>query len=177
MGPKLTTAVALGVAGVVLVNLGAPTGGAGENAVLGLVLVFGAVCAEATFTLLGKKLTADLDMIEISTAAAVGALVLFAIPAGVQAVSFDWSQVDLSVWGCSRLVGARDDGPGLGHVVRGCASRTRRCCLGVHGRYPGQRPRLVLLPARRGISPWHLLGMGAVLAGIGLVAWRERERD
>ncbi len=71
-------AVGLAVAGVVVVNLGSDVqDGSGSNVVLGSALVFGAVLCEATYSLLGKRLTASLTAAQITTVAAVGALIAF----------------------------------------------------------------------------------------------------
>lgn len=53
--------LALAVAGVVVVNLGEDTGSGADLTTaalsVGSLLVFGAVCSEAAYTLLGKRLT------------------------------------------------------------------------------------------------------------------------
>ena len=70
--------LALAVGGVVVVNLGADiTDGTGDEEVLGAALVFAAECCEATYSLTGKRLSADLSPLQIVTAAAVLASVLF----------------------------------------------------------------------------------------------------
>jgi len=67
---KLTaTGIALGVAGVVAVNVGVDptdTNGVATALWLGSLLVFAAVCCEAAYTLLGKRLTADLTPVQIA---------------------------------------------------------------------------------------------------------------
>jgi drug/metabolite transporter (DMT)-like permease len=99
LGPWRVFAVVLGVGGVVLVNLGADTAeGAGDAIVIGSILVFGAVLCEATYSLMGKRLTADLDALTIVTAAATLALVLFAPLAVWDAVRFDWSAPTAGQW-------------------------------------------------------------------------------
>ena len=65
---------------------------------LGSLLVFGAVCCEAAYSLLGKRLTADLSPIAIAVWAAVGAAVVFAPFAVVQAIAFDWSTPTAEDW-------------------------------------------------------------------------------
>lgn len=59
---------------------------------LGSLLVFRAVCYEAVYSLLGKRLTADLSPLGIASLAAALAGVLFAPIAVAQGIGFDWSQ-------------------------------------------------------------------------------------
>ncbi len=173
---RLAAALVLGVAGVVVVNLGAPPEGGGGNAVLGTMLVFGAVCAEATYTLLGKRLSADFDMIEISTMAAVGGLAAFAVPGLFQLGDVQWSSLSPATWWGVLWWGMGT--MALGSVawfagvrrVRGIVASVFMTVMPVSA--------LVLSYVLLGesFSLWHLVGMTAVVAGILLVATREGVR-
>lgn len=110
MGRHQLTALVLGVVGVAFVNITADTArGTGDAVVLGSALVFGAVCCEAAYSLLGKRLTADLSPLLVTTVAAVAATVLFAVPAAVGSAGFDWSEpsgadwVALAWWGAGTM--------------------------------------------------------------------------
>jgi drug/metabolite transporter (DMT)-like permease len=99
LGPWRVFAVVLGVGGVVLVNTGAETAeGTGDRIMIGSLLVFGAVLCEAAYSLMGKRLTADLDALTIVTAAATLALVLFAPLAVWDALRFDWAAPTAGQW-------------------------------------------------------------------------------
>ena len=68
-------ALALAVAGVMILQVGSGGDGAGGNgggglAIVGALLVFGAVCCEAAYTLLGKRASEDADPILIAFLAA-----------------------------------------------------------------------------------------------------------
>jgi drug/metabolite transporter (DMT)-like permease len=82
--------LALAVAGVMAVNLGGVPGGQGGNVWLGSLLVFAAVCCEAAYTLLGKRLGDDLSPVRIAMLAAVIAGLVLAPVATAQASGFDW---------------------------------------------------------------------------------------
>ena len=87
------------VAGVVAVNLGGARGeGGGTNLWLGTLLVFGAVCGEAAYTLLGKRLTADLSPLAVAALAGLLAAGLFAPFAAWQAAGFDWAGPSAAEW-------------------------------------------------------------------------------
>lgn len=102
--------IALAVGGVVVVNAGADVAQGSGNAVyLGAGLVFGAVVCEATYSLVGKRLSADLSPLQIVTAAAVLGAALFAPIAAAEAVTFrasdpTWGQwVSLTWWGAGTM--------------------------------------------------------------------------
>jgi drug/metabolite transporter (DMT)-like permease len=46
----ILTGLAVAVAGIIAVNIGGPSSGSGSNLWLGSLIVFGAVCCEATYT-------------------------------------------------------------------------------------------------------------------------------
>lgn len=94
-----TLAIALAVAGVVLVNVFGSTGSdAGDLVVVGSLLVFAAVCCEATYTLVGMRLSADLDPMSLTLLAAVVAIVAFSPLAIWDLVGFDWTVPAASEW-------------------------------------------------------------------------------
>jgi len=91
--------IGLAVTGVLVVNLGADVAQGSGNAVwLGAGLVFGAVVCEATYSIVGKRLTVDLSPLQIVTAAAVLGAVLFAPLAVVEATSFSMSDPTIGQW-------------------------------------------------------------------------------
>ena len=99
LGAPQVTALALAVAGVVVVNVSSSaTQGGGGSLLLGIALVLGAVCCEATYSLLGKQLTADLSPLAISAASALLATALFLPLAVWDAVGFSWSAPNTGEW-------------------------------------------------------------------------------
>jgi drug/metabolite transporter (DMT)-like permease len=97
-------AVACGVAGIGLLSLGgspAPVDAGGvsrAHAWLGNILLFGAVCCEASYAVIGKKLTAVLSPKRISAVINLWGFVL-TTPAGLYAAwRFEFSTVELGMW-------------------------------------------------------------------------------
>lgn len=164
----------LAVGGVVVVNLGGAVGGQGDNPWLGSALVFGAVCCEATYTLLGKKLTAALTPLAISAVAAVGAGLLFAPFAVAEAVSFDWGAPSLGDWVAVLWWGAATMGLGSVLWFHGMRRSSGATASGFMGVMPVSA--LVLSYALLG-EPFHwthVVGIAAVLLGLAAVIKSDR---
>lgn len=75
-GWRAIVAIGLAVAGVLLLQIGAGQGSRG-NDWLGMGLVFAAVCCEASYTLLGKRVSAHIDPVLVACLGALIALPLF----------------------------------------------------------------------------------------------------
>ena len=163
----------LAVAGVVAVNLGGPSSGSGNAVWVGSLLVFGAVCCEAVYTLLGKRLTADLSPLAIAVWAAVGAAVLFAPFAVVQGVGFDWTAPGWSDW--AALVWWGTGTMGLGSVLwfRGVMRVSGTTASGFMAVMPISALLLSYLLLGEAFAWTHLVGMAAVAAGIAAVAYSD----
>jgi drug/metabolite transporter (DMT)-like permease len=165
-------AIVLAVAGVVVVNVFGGTGSSGGDLVIvGSVLVFAAVCCEATYTLVGMELSADLDAMSLTLVAALVAIVGFAPLAVWDLVGFEWSAPSSSEW-----MGALWWGAGtmaLGSVLwfmgnRSVSGTTASVFMGVM-----PVSALVLSYVLLGESfEWvHVVGMATVLAGLALTTW------
>ena len=98
LAPRVWVAVGLAVAGVATLTLarGGPAGGGPSLA--GNLLVFGCVCCEAVYVILGKRLTATLSARRISALINLFGLALMT-PFGLwQAASFDFGALTPSLW-------------------------------------------------------------------------------
>ncbi len=92
-------AVALAVCGVVILTLGRGLGTGGAQSVLGNLLVFGCVCCEAVYVVIGKRLTATLSAMRISALINLFGLALMT-PFGIwQAIGYPFASVTAGVWG------------------------------------------------------------------------------
>lgn len=109
-GLKKILALALAVAGVLIINLshGMDDGGISTGTlILGSALIFGAVLGEVCFTLIGKKLTGELDPILITGITCVISSLLF-LPIAIFQIP-DFNNIDLSSifaviwWGAGTL--------------------------------------------------------------------------
>jgi len=175
LGDRLTRwkllGLVLAVTGIVAVNLGGAMTGTGEAFLLGSLLVFGAVCCEAAYTLLGKRLTADLSPVAIATWAAVGAGVLFAPFAVMQGISFDWSAPTSGDW--TAIVWWGGATMGLGSVlwflgVRRVAATTASGFMAV---MPVSALLLSYVLLGEQFSWIQPLGMAVVLTGLAAVVY------
>lgn len=103
IGPRIWAAVACGALGIGLLSLGKPahtpaTTGAADKIWLGNLLVFAAVLCEASYAVIGKKLTAVLTPKRISSIINLWGFVLMT-PLGVYAaLRFDFGKVDPGIW-------------------------------------------------------------------------------
>jgi len=97
IAPRVLLGIALGVAGIALVALG-KADGAGGTTPLGALLLVGAVFCEASYVVIGKKLTAHLSPKRISALINLWGLVLVAPLAIWQASSFDFAAVHVPMW-------------------------------------------------------------------------------
>ena len=101
---RVRLGIALSVAGIALVALdrgsgNSDTGGDTQTSLLGALLVLAAVFCEASYVVIGKKLTQNLSPKRISALINLWGLVLVT-PFGIwQALSFDFAAVELSNWG------------------------------------------------------------------------------
>lgn len=102
--PRVGAAIVFAAAGIGLLAFakppepGAATGGAGDRAWLGNLLVFGAVLCEASYAVIGKKLTGALGPKRITSLINLWGFLLVT-PFGLwQAARFDFSQLSDGTW-------------------------------------------------------------------------------
>ncbi|MDY0745558.1 DMT family transporter [Paucibacter sp. R3-3] len=99
IAPRVLLGIALGVAGIALVALHKADGASGGGTTpLGALLLVGAVFCEASYVVIGKKLTAHLSPKRISALINLWGLVLVAPFAIWQGISFDYAAVHAPMW-------------------------------------------------------------------------------
>lgn len=101
IGPRILAAVACGALGIGLLSLAKPTHAAGdaqETAWLGNLLVFGAVLCEASYAVIGKKLTAVLSPKRISSIINLWGFLLMTPLGLTMAIGFDFTSVAPGMW-------------------------------------------------------------------------------
>lgn len=97
MSWKKIAAIILAVIGIVVLNL--DSGGVGDGRLwLGIVLVFMAVCSEATYTLMGKQLMKKVDPLQLSGLTALCGFILLLPVLIYKLVDFNFSRVTPSNW-------------------------------------------------------------------------------
>jgi drug/metabolite transporter (DMT)-like permease len=97
IAPRVAVGIACGVGGIAMVSLFKHEGG-GSGSLLGNALLFGAVLCEASYVVIGKKLTGNVSAKRISALVNLWGLLLVT-PFGLwQALSFDFGTVNASMW-------------------------------------------------------------------------------
>lgn len=170
-----TISIALAVSGVVIVNVfgGAGSSG-GDRLVLGSLLVFAAVCCEATYTLVGMQMSADLDPMSLTLVAAIVAIVGFAPLAVWDLIGFDWSVPTTSEWAGVLWWGAGT--MALGSVLwfmgnRDVSGTVASVFMGI---MPVSALVLSYVLLDEPFEWIHVAGMVTVLAGLALTTWSSR---
>jgi drug/metabolite transporter (DMT)-like permease len=171
------TGLALAVAGVLVVNVTGASVAGGRNVWLGSALVFAAVCCEAAYTLLGKKLTANLSPLAIAVWASVGAGLLFAPFALIQLRTFDVAATQWRDWLTVVFWGAGTMGLGSVLWFSGLRRLTGVTASGFMAVMPVSALFLSYLLLGEAFSWWHLIGMGVVLAGLAFVVAADRKQQ
>ena len=96
---RTIAAIAFAVLGVGLLALSRGSASSDESSVLGTLLLIGAVLCEASYVVIGKRLTGQVSPKRISALINLWGLVLVT-PLGVwAALSFDFPSVNLPIWG------------------------------------------------------------------------------
>ena len=98
IAPRVAWGIGCAVAGIALVSLSKSAPGAGASSLLGNALLVGAVLCEATYVVIGKKLTVAMSPKRISALINLWGLALVT-PFGLwQALRFDFGAVAMGSW-------------------------------------------------------------------------------
>ena len=96
--PRVVAGIACAVGGIALVSASRQAGASGAGSLLGNALLFGAVLCEASYVVIGKKLTGNVSPRRISALVNLWGLALVT-PLGLwQAASFDFAAVAAPMW-------------------------------------------------------------------------------
>jgi len=165
------TAVALAVIGVLVLQLGGESGSQGEQPGLGALLVFGAVCCEASYTLLGKKVSEHIDPVLVAFLGAALAVPLF-VPFGL----WQWSQfkpesIDARAWSALVWYGAGTLALGSWLWYSGIAKTEGSIAAGFMGVMPAAALILSYVLLGEPFRWLHLVGFTVVFVGVLLISW------
>jgi drug/metabolite transporter (DMT)-like permease len=179
--PRKVAAIVLAVSGVAVANAagaGGTSGGSGLGSLLlGSALVFGAVCCEASFTLLGKVATERLDPLATVFLASVLSIPLFLVPAALlEASSFHPGSVPSGSWLAVLFWGGGT--LGLGSLVwyTGVQRASGTVAAGFMGVMPVSALVFSYVLLGEPVRPAHLAGFAIVFAGVVLIS-REHAQD
>lgn len=176
MNARKAGALALAVTGVVLINVlredRGGGGAAGEAVILGALLVLLAVCFEAAYTLLSKRLSD-----EVSSLSATFAASMIAIPAfAALALLFDPQPFAYGVRDAGAWVAVLFWGVGTGALApviwyTGVRSAPAPLAAGFMAVMPLSALVLSYVLLDEAFRWTHLFGFGAVFAGVLLMVW------
>ncbi len=94
----MAAGIAFAVAGIALVSATRPDAGSGAGTLLGNALLFGATVCEASYVVIGKKLTGNVSPRRISALVNLWSLALLT-PVGLwQAMRFDFAALPGPIW-------------------------------------------------------------------------------
>ncbi|MFN4229882.1 DMT family transporter [Parvibaculum sp.] len=172
------TAIALAVAGVLLLQLGQGSGsGGGSEVWLGAALVFGAVCCEACYTLLGKRMSEHADPVLVAFLASALSVPLFLPFAIWQWPDFDVAQVSAGAWAAAIWYGAGTLSLGTWLWYSGLAKAEGAVAAAFMGIMPVSALLLSYLLLGEEFRIVHLAGFGTVFAGVLLISWEHARME
>lgn len=170
-------ALGLAVVGVVAISLLRGNGGSSESVLLGAAMVFLAVCFEAAYTLLSKRLSDNVSSLSATFAASIIALLAFAVLALLfDPRPFDYSGASMGDWAAVLFFGAGTGAlaPVLWYTgVRSAPGPVAASFMAV---MPLSALTLSYVLLGETFRWAHLVGFGLVFAGVILMI-REHERQ
>jgi drug/metabolite transporter (DMT)-like permease len=172
---RKVTAIVLAVAGVLILHLfhggsGGQSEGAGKLA-LGSALVFGAVCCETAYTLLGKQASRSTDPVLVACLAAALSIPLFLPFAIWQWSSFSIGAVEWRGWAAVLWYGAGTLALGTWLWYAGVAKVEGAVAAAFMGVMPASALILSYVLLGEPFRWIHLAGFLTVFAGVLLISW------
>ena len=171
MNWRTSGALALAVAGIVAINLLRTEGGGDTEApILGAALVAMAVCFEAAYTLLSRKLSDGISSLEATLAASLIAALVFVVLAIVfDPQPFDFSDVGQTGWFAVAFWGAATAGLAPVLWYNGARKAPGALTAGAMAVMPLSALVLSYLLLGEPFRWSHLLGFGLVFSGLVLM--------
>jgi drug/metabolite transporter (DMT)-like permease len=169
-------AIVLAGAGVLVLQMGlggdgAISGPAALDLWLGAALVFGAVCCEAVYTLMGKQLFAKIDPVAVACLACLLALPLFVPFAAWQWHDFHPTAVRWPDWVAVVWYGVCTLALGSWLWYSGLAKAEGSVAAGFMGVMPTSALVLSYFLLGESFAWTHLVGFATVFAGVLLISW------
>lgn len=166
------SAVGLAVGGVLVLHLGrGDDGGEGGNLLLGSLLVFGAVCCEVAYTLLGKRVSEHVDPVLVAFLAAAVAVPVFLPFAIWQWPQVELAEIDWRAWAAVVWYGAGTLALGSWLWYAGIAKAEGTVAAAFMGVMPASALALSYLLLGESFRWIHLVGFLTVFLGVLLMSW------
>lgn len=183
LGEKATwrklSAIALAIAGVLIIQAGqngAESAGQSGDLILGAGLVFGAVCCESAYTLLGKTLSERVDPTLIAFLAAALAIPLFLPFALWQWRDFNVASAGGAAWSAVVWYGAGTLALGTWLWYSGLERAEGTIAAAFMGIMPVSALILSYLLLGESFRWIHMAGFATVFAGVLLMSWEHARR-
>lgn len=163
-------AIVLAVAGVLVLHLGGTEEKQGSALLLGTVLVFGAVCCEAAYSLLGKRVSEHVDPVLVAFLAALLSIPVF-VPFSLLFEQIEGlGTVDPSTWIALAWYGAGTLALGTWFWYSGLRRAEGAIAAGFMGLMPCSALVLSYVLLGESFAWLHLVGFGIVFAGVILMS-------
>lgn len=178
LGWRKIVAVILSVVGVLIINVsGRSMQAQGWDSWLGSVLVFGAVCSATAYSLFAKKVSARVRPILLVPLAGWIAAIIFAVPAGYQALSFDFTVPGWNDWAALLWWGVGPFGIGTMLWFLGLKAVKASTASGFMGVMPASGLLVSYIWLGDAFHWIHLVGFALVVGGIAMVSWAHRRSE
>jgi drug/metabolite transporter (DMT)-like permease len=170
--PKII-AIALGVAGIVVLNIFKAQFGetASPHFYLGIVLVLAAISCEACYTLIGKKTTEHLPPVLTSFLACALSLPLFLVLAATEYGRTDFAAVSLRSWLALIWWGVGTLAAGSALWYSGVARADGATAAGFMAIMPASALLLSYFLLGESFQDIHLLGIALVMGSVIIMSW------
>ncbi|OBX17724.1 hypothetical protein A9995_15180 [Erythrobacter sp. QSSC1-22B] len=171
LGLRKAAAIALAVAGVLVLHLQGGQSGAGSagSLLLGSALVFAAVCCEAAYTLLGKLATKRASPLKIAFWAGLLSLPLFLPFAANEWQEVKWAEISPDAWIAVFWWGGGTMGLGSLLWYAGVSKTEGSIAAAFMGIMPVSALLLSYLLLGKSFKAVHLVGFAVVFAGVILI--------
>jgi drug/metabolite transporter (DMT)-like permease len=167
-------AVTLAIAGVLVLQIGQSGEVAGDSALLGAALVFGAVCCEVAYTLLGKKMSEHADPVLVAFLAAALSVPIFVPFAIWQWPDFDPAAPGWGDWMAVVWYGVGTLALGSWLWYSGLAKAEGAVAAAFMGVMPASALMLSYVLLGEEFRWIHLAGFATVFGGVLLISWEHR---
>ncbi len=173
MGAKRLTALGLGVIGVLTINVFGEKFGfeATMASYIGAGLVFLAICCEAAYTLIGKKMTDSISPLLVTFLASTLSIPLFFVLSFFETQSINWSGVSITSWLSLLWWGIGTLGAGSALWYMGLSKAEGSTAAGFMSIMPVTALLLSYFLLDEKFYPVHLVGIFLVLTSVAIMSW------
>jgi drug/metabolite transporter (DMT)-like permease len=174
-GLKKILAILLSVAGIVIANISGSHSHHINESIAGVILVFLAVCSEASYTLFAKKIPENINALQLTFLTALVSMVLFIIPSVYESKDLALENIPSNAWLALLWWGA--GGMGLATLLwfDGVKKVSGSIASGFMGVMSVSALVLSYIILSEKFMWIHIAGFAAVFTGVVLVSFSDTE--